>query len=376
MAFNAELYTHPSDRAALGALKAIPGFTQILRGFMNVWNEPQARILNMSSRVRLGENQLPEIHRMLPPICEKLGIDVPDLYLEMNVVPNAYTSGDNKPFIVLTSGLLDTLPQHLVSTVIAHECGHIACHHVLYLTMGRTILNGAAGALGLFRFGGLLTIPLQVAFYYWMRCSEFSADRAAVLVDGHAGRMQEVCMRLAGLDNSIQGEHSMAAFLEQAREYRQMVNDSRWNKTLEFALLSGASHPLMAVRALECGEWAVSDRFRDLLTGKLPAPEALPPQSAGPAPDGQPADSAQEDKPQGGNAFDLMGFLRKQIPDGLIPNGLFQKGGKAPETPPDAGPAAPAGTAAEEIAQYKALMDAGIITPEEFAAKKKQLLGL
>lgn len=31
---------------------------------------------------------------------------------------------------------------------------------------------------------------------------------------------------------------------------------------------------------------------------------------------------------------------------------------------------------AEEIANYKRLMDDGIITPEEFSAKKKQLLGI
>ncbi|TYC86368.1 SHOCT domain-containing protein [Acetobacterium wieringae] len=33
-------------------------------------------------------------------------------------------------------------------------------------------------------------------------------------------------------------------------------------------------------------------------------------------------------------------------------------------------------SAAEEIKQFKELMDAGIITAEEFEAKKKQLLGL
>ena len=38
-------------------------------------------------------------------------------------------------------------------------------------------------------------------------------------------------------------------------------------------------------------------------------------------------------------------------------------------------PAAPA-NAIEEIQKYKALMDAGILTEEEFTAKKRQLLGI
>ena len=35
-----------------------------------------------------------------------------------------------------------------------------------------------------------------------------------------------------------------------------------------------------------------------------------------------------------------------------------------------------AATVAEELKQYKALLDAGVLTPEEFAAKKRQLLGI
>ena len=271
ISYDYQSYVHDSDRAALNALQAIPGFSAVVKGFMNIWNEPQARILNMSSRVKLGSSQLPEYYRMLAPICSRLGIEVPDLYLEMNVVPNAYTSGDNHPFIVITSGLLNMMPPELIPTVLAHECGHIACHHVLYLTMGRTILNGAFGALAFSRIGGLISVPLKMAFYYWMRCSEYSADRAAVLVDGSPDRMQEVCFRLAGLGRDIPGSADIDAFMDQAEEYRQMIRDSKWNKTLEYMILSGASHPLTAVRALECRDWAASDRFRQLTQGKLPA---------------------------------------------------------------------------------------------------------
>ena len=41
MSFDPERYTHPSDRAALKALQAIPGFSLLIKGFMNVWNERQ-----------------------------------------------------------------------------------------------------------------------------------------------------------------------------------------------------------------------------------------------------------------------------------------------------------------------------------------------
>lgn len=261
MAMNTSVFMHDSDKAALQALKAIPGFTQLLKGFMSIWDERQFQLWNMSSRLRLSENQMAKYYNMLPPICEKLGIEVPELYLELNVSPNSYTSGDTKPFIVLTSGLLETLPDELIPTVLAHECGHIACHHVLYSTMGQMILKGVFKVAS---FSSLITAPLQIAFAYWMRCSEFSADRAAVLYDGTPDKMIEVCMRLAGYDKDIVADTSVDAFMEQAEAYKKLVDNSKWDKTLEFLMFSQADHPLTALRAYECNEWSDTEQFKKI----------------------------------------------------------------------------------------------------------------
>ena len=47
-----------------------------------------------------------------------------------------------------------------------------------------------------------------------------------------------------------------------------------------------------------------------------------------------------------------------------------------PDAPADTARAMPAVDAADEIRKYKELLDSGAITAEEFAAKKKQLLGI
>lgn len=283
MAFDPKSYIHESDQAALEALQAIPGFSQLMKAFLKNWSERQGRIRNMSSYIRINENQLSKYYDMLPPICEKLGIDIPELYLMNSPVPNAFTSGETNPYIVLTSGLLNVLPDELIPTILAHECGHIACHHVLYRTMGTILLGGAAGTIAAFPFGTLLTLPLKVAFFYWIRCSEYSADRAAVLCDGSADKMSEICMRLAGYDKRIADELNKEEFMKQAEEYRQMTNESTWDKTLEFYMLSNATHPFMAVRALECTEWAESDQFRQILDGTYVIPENKPETKSGTA---------------------------------------------------------------------------------------------
>ena len=262
MTINPELFIHEHDRSALQSLKAIPGFTQVLKAFMNVWQEQQFIIENMSTNLRISEKQLSKYYDMLPPICEKLGIDIPDFYLKLDVNPNAYTYGDTKPAIVITSGLLETLPEELIPTVLAHECGHIACHHTLYTTMGSLILNGAGIAANkFFGLGDIILFPVQVAFAYWMRCSEFSADRAAIVYDENADKMVEVCLRFAGLDKDIIADANIEAFIEQAVQYKELVDGSKVNKAMEFYMFNGISHPLNALRAYECNEWQKSKSF-------------------------------------------------------------------------------------------------------------------
>lgn len=256
MSVNPNIFLHETDRAALEALQAIPGFSQVMKQFMSSWSEKLMYIENMSTHVRISENQLPRYHQMLTEISAKLGIEKPDLFLKLDVVPNAYTSGDTKPFIVITSGLLETMPEELIPTVLAHECGHIVCHHVLYRTMGTWILSGA---LSLVPLGALAIYPIMNAFHRWMRCSELSADRAAVLCDGSADRVIEMCMRFAGFDRNIPYEMNVDAFIAQAEEYKKLIEDKKLNRTLEHMRFSQATHPINAIRALEARSWAASE---------------------------------------------------------------------------------------------------------------------
>lgn len=263
MTLDYKLYLHDSDKAAMAALKAIPGFSQVMKAFMKIWSEQQFRLINMSTNLHLNNNQMAKYYNMLPPICEKLGIDVPELFVELDVNPNAYTYGDTKPFIVITSGLFETLPDELIPTVLAHECGHIACHHTLYTTMGRAILNGTSSFVS--GLGNIAMYPIQLAFAYWMRCSEFSADRAAIICDGTAEKNTEVMMRFAGYDKDIMAEANVETFMEQALEYKSLVNNNAWNKTLEFILFQNYDYPLNAVRAYEGKEWEQSERYQNIL---------------------------------------------------------------------------------------------------------------
>lgn len=272
MAVDPRYFMWPNDRKALSALKAIPGFNALGKAFMKVFNEREFRILNMSSKLRVSEDQIPEVYSILPPTCEKLGIDIPELFIELDPAPNSYTYGDTNPFVVMTSGLLEYLSLDEVRAVVAHECGHIACHHTLYRTMGSLLLSGA---LSFINIPGL-SEALSIAFSYWMRCSEFSADRAAAYAMGGSDPVVNYLIRFSGASKDLPYSINRDLFLQQADEYRSYVSDSKWNKVLEFILLSNMDHPLTTVRALEVQEWCNSDDFDALIHGRLPGPTGGP----------------------------------------------------------------------------------------------------
>ncbi len=256
-------YIHPEDQAALDNLKAIPLFTPCMQAFMKIMPERLLRGLSLAQKVRLGPQQLPDIYQYLPPACEALGIEVPELYLEMNPSPNAYTFGDSQVFITVTSGLLEYLTEDEVRAVIGHECGHIACRHVLYHTMA-TLLAQAGASI----FGPLaaLSAPVQFALLYWARRSEFSADRAGAVVMREPKPVVQTMLRLAGGSKAITGGINLDLYIQQAREYEKL-HESHWDQLLQGLQIIHLDHPLLADRTCKILDWCESEPFQRILTG-------------------------------------------------------------------------------------------------------------
>ena len=278
---NPQKYMHDADRRALNDLKRIPVFDKVCSKFIQLFDEKVFGITDMANKIRLSEEQVPRIYNMLPGICEKLGIEkIPPLYLELNRDPNAYTYGDKNPSITVTSGLLECLTDEEIYAVLAHECGHIACQHVLYHTMGQVILNGGLELLG---SGSLITAAvatsLKLAFYYWMRCSEFSADRAAVICCGKSEPVVQTMMRLAGGTSHIGEEIDRELFIAQAEDYQDLRNSSKLNKLIEFVVISSQTHPLLSVRASESRKWLESEQYQNIvdeMNGIVKEPPQIP----------------------------------------------------------------------------------------------------
>ena len=251
-------FIHPDDAAALENLKAIPGFPQLLKKFMELGLEKLLYGENMAQCIRLSPKQLPKLYNHLPPICERLGIQEPEFYLQMDPNPNAWTFGDTQIFITMTSGLVEMMSPEELDAVIAHECGHILCHHVLYHTMAHFLLSGVDFIPF---FGSLLTLPLKYAFLYWERKSEISCDRAAAVVTS-PDIVASTMARLAGGPLGLTKEVNFEEWAKQADEYEKIYNADMLNKTLQTYAVMNQSHPFAAVRVREILKWSRSSQFR------------------------------------------------------------------------------------------------------------------
>jgi len=260
----AQDFQHPHDTTATEALKAVPGLDQIIAKIMEYGLERMFYLDNVASSVRVTPRMFGRLSRSLGWGCQILDLEEPELYVTLNPVPNAYTYGHTRPFVVLTSGLVDMLDDEECFFVIAHELGHIKANHVLYTIMARnisTIMTFIGQAtLGL---GTLLGQGLTVALHDWYRKAELTADRAGLLGVQDLDPCLHAFMKLAGGASRLYAEMDRTAFLQQIRAYEE-ADELFLNQAYKGLLTMYRTHPYPILRAKELDAWHQSG-YRDLM---------------------------------------------------------------------------------------------------------------
>jgi Zn-dependent protease with chaperone function len=259
-------YEHPADRGALTTLRSVPGFAQVLRAVNGAFAERAERLFYLSSSIRVGPNQYPKLDAIRNECAEILDVSpVPEFYITRSPVQNAMAIGLDKPFIVMTTGLVEALDTEGLRFVIGHEVGHILSGHALYRTMllrlTRLLLSVSWMPVG---YWGLRAII--AALREWFRKAELSADRAGLLcVQDPQAALQAQIMMAGAVDPS---EVDTEAFLAQAREY-ESEGDVR-DSVIKLMNVLDQTHPLSVVRAAELQKWAATEEYREILGGTYP----------------------------------------------------------------------------------------------------------
>jgi len=250
-------FIHPDDQAAMNAFQKIPGVDMITRAITTGSVEKFLLAKCYAENVRVNEQQLPEIYKLLVPICEKLqlGKKTPTLFIENSPVPNACTYGVSDVVVILTSGLIRDLTTDEISAVIAHECGHIVCEHTLYNTAGMMLRF-----LGSTFLPGLVVEPIKIGLAYWSRMSELSSDRVGACISG-AETMKMALLRLGGIPRYVAEQINIDEYQRQLDEYdrrREHIMD----KTLMNLYATYQDHPFMVNRIREIESWTSSVTYQ------------------------------------------------------------------------------------------------------------------
>lgn len=259
----ADHFRHPLDLQATNTLKQFPGLDLLVRQILGGVGEQFFYLENIASSILVSEQQLPHLHQLLLEACQVLDLEPPQLYIRQNPVPNAYTFAmrGKQPFIVIHTSLIELLTPEEIQAVIAHELGHLKCEHGVYLTLANLVVL-AANQLS--PWGTLMAQGLQTQLMEWVRCAEFTCDRAALLATQDPRIVMSVLMKLSGGSPRLAPQLNLDAFVAQARTYDQ-ISSTELGELLKQAQTAQLSHPLPVLRAREIDRWSSSPNYQDLL---------------------------------------------------------------------------------------------------------------
>ena len=261
-------WEHPADRAALQALRSVPGVDEVIRKIIAiVGGEGGIRLLFQGNAVRVGPDQFPQLWMRHVEMCTTFDWPkVPELYVSQTPFFNAGAYGVDDPFIVLHTAALEILDEDEVRALLAHELGHVMSGHSLYTTIAAILALVSLGVLP--TIAALAVLPVRLAFLEWSRKSELSADRAGLLgvQDMIVAQRLDMKMAAGGRGEEFTAQMNVEAFMAQAHEYAYT------NEGLDvvYKLLNtlALTHPMHTVRAAELQRWVAAGEYDRIMRGE------------------------------------------------------------------------------------------------------------
>ncbi len=271
---SSEAFRHPLDRQAEQALRSVPGFDLVARKFVEFLTERPQYVFQMGNSIQVGPRQYASVYQIFRDCLRDLDIyPEPNLFVSQSPIVNAFALGQEFPFILLNSALLDLVNEAELRSVIAHELGHLKCGHTTLIQMAiwsTQVISGLAERT--FGLSLLVSTGLVMAFYEWLRKAELSADRAALLVMDDLSPVVSGMMRVAGGSSRYAHELSLEEFMRQSERY-QALDEDGLNQVYKFMLYNNPSagvflsHPFTVERVHFLREWAKSEEYRQIRQG-------------------------------------------------------------------------------------------------------------
>lgn len=258
-------WEHPADRAALNALRAIPGVDEVIRKIYGFFGERGIRLMFQANAVRVGPTQFPKINAAYNEVLVTMDWQPrPELFITLSPFFNAGAFGMDRPFIVLNSTAVGMCDDEELHTLLGHELGHVMSGHALYRTILFILLTFGARALPF--LAGIALLPIQIALLEWYRKSEISSDRAGLLASQDPVASMRMFMKMAG-GNDLE-QMDLNAFMVQAKEYE--TGGDAVDAIAKIFNTLWTTHPFHTLRAAELQRWVEGGDYDRILRGEYP----------------------------------------------------------------------------------------------------------
>jgi len=136
------------------------------------------------------EQDSPALAALVAESIARLQVERVQVFVAPSRTLNGYTFGLVSPrVVVLHSALLQVMDANELRFILGHELGHVRLGH----TWLNSLVGGMAGIPSPFAAAAILTM----AFLWWNRACEYSADRAGLLACGKPHKAISALVKLA-----------------------------------------------------------------------------------------------------------------------------------------------------------------------------------
>ena len=168
-----DLAVYDGDRDGYVEFETDPDVQEAYRRFNEEQGQFNSRKHLLKSSLKLTPKLAPQIYNVGQKCKDVIGMDTDiEFYVYQDDTFNAfcYPPGDDRLYIMLSSGLLERFAQSEIAFVIGHEIGHVLYDHLKY------------PAQGIMDYGRDVLSPLHaMKLFAWGRAAELSADRIGLL---------------------------------------------------------------------------------------------------------------------------------------------------------------------------------------------------
>ena len=263
-------YVRDADVRTMRSIRRVPGLVRAVQLYAKVMADDDLLLDRYADDVQISQQQLPGIYELYLEAGERLSIaneKMPPLFLDGDRAPNAATAGVERPFVIVSAGLIEIMTPDEVLAVFGHELGHVQAGHFTYTTAIRGFrqMVGLAAKFSPVDFDDiaieLLGDPLVLA---WIRAAERTADRAGMIAARRPRDMVTAMMKLAGAPPALLADLNYDAFAQQAAEFERLVSTSARRRLLVAKDVISRTHPFPAVRVAEMLELLQSAEWIDI----------------------------------------------------------------------------------------------------------------